>query len=254
MNIEQVYIVLKGRNIPSEIILNSILVNENIIDGYFLSFKKYNKKYKQNIYDVIDSITYNLINIRINKYSVKGILFYHNKNILTYDKITFNQIKNYLNHPKVYNNIQYGIKFTLNLENNEIFKTVSYNNSEDINDFKIKLNQLKNKIEEITQKLKIYQLIQLRIEDWYSKNYLINQIKEGLNFKQKNYLIKLLKSSKFEELSNILELDNNLINKYKSELLLIISYIKTHNIIQTTSEIQNWEKIIIENIIMKDGH
>lgn len=253
MNIEQVYLELKGRNIPSEIILNSILVNENIIDGYFLSFKKYNKKYKQNIYDVIDSITYKLINIRITKYSIKGILFYHNKNILTYDKITFNQINNYLNHPKVYNNIEYGIKFTLNLENNEIFKTVSYNNPEDINEFKIKLNQLKNKIEEITQKLKIYQSIQLRIEDWYSKNYLINQIKEGLNFKQKNYLIKLLKSSKFEELSNILELDHNLIHKYKSELLLIISYIKTHNVIQTTSEIQNWEKIIIENIIMKDG-
>ena len=251
MNIVECYQKLKT-NIPIEVLLNSLFIIEHIINAYFISFKKYYRKYGNNILSIIDDITYYCTQIKVIKYGEIGILLYHIKNVKTFDTLEFKDINNYLGHPKVYNNIMYGIKYSLTLNNSKIYKTASFNLEEDIYEFKIKINETKSKIEKLFQKLKIYESFVFKIETWYSKNYLIEKLKTELDLEQQTYLIRLLNSSKFNKLSSILNINKELINIYRLELLMLVSYIKTHKIVNKDLEIQNWENIILEKIIKKD--
>jgi len=252
MNSLEYYQKLKKYNIPIEVILNTIFILNEINSAYFISFKKYSRRHNSNIFDIIGNITFVCDEIKVIKFGEVAIVLYHEKNRELFDKVKLNNINQYLNHPKVYENIQYGIKYSLIFNKVKIYKTASFNLKDDLEDFKLKINLLKNKIEELFIKLKINNKIELRIEKWYSKNYLIDKLKTNLNLEQKNYLIKLLVSSKFDKLSTYLYNNIELIDKYKLELSVIISYIKTHKIIIKTSEIVNWELILIDNIFKKD--
>ena len=248
MDYQETYQKLRKCGVPLEIILNTIFVLDEINQAYFISFKKCSRKYEDNIFDIVDSITYICHNIKVLKLGETAIILYHNKNNKIFDKVNLNNINNYLNHPKVYDNIKYGIKYSLIMDKIKIYKTASYNLKEDIEEFTSKINLLKNKIEILLSKLQIINRIELRIENWYSKNYLVEKLKTGLNLDQKKYLIKILESSQFNKLSLYLSKNQEIIDKHKLELSVLITYIKTHKISEKTKEILIWESLLIETI------
>ena len=258
MDYQETYQKLRKCGVPLEIILNTIFVLDEINQAYFISFKKCSRKYDDNIFDIVDYITYICHDIKVLKLGETAIILYHNKNNKIFDKVNLNNINNYLNHPKVYDNINYGIKYSLVMENGikyslvmekiKIYKTASYNLNEDIEEFTLKINLLKNKIEILLSKLQIINRIELRIENWYSKNYLVDKLKTGLNLDQKKYLIKILESSQFNKLSLYLSKNQEIIDKHKLELSVLITYIKTHKISEKTKEILIWESLLIETI------
>ncbi len=55
-------------------------------------------------------------------------------------------------------------------------------------------------MEEILIQLDVIPKIELKFEEWYSKNFLLNKLKTGLNSNQKQHLIKILNRSKFDKL------------------------------------------------------
>jgi hypothetical protein len=252
MDISKLYNYFNKERIPIEISLNTIFIIQKLIDSYFISFRKFSRKYKLDIYKIIDIITFECNEIKIIKFGEIGILLYHKINIKKFDDLNFKDINNYLNHPKIYQDIKYGIKYSLLLGNCKLYKTVSYDTEEDLKYFSEKIKGLKIEFEKIIKKLNIRQYLEINIETWFSKNYLIDKIYTGLNLKQKEYIIKLLNKSKFTLLSLKIDTNKNLLQLYKSEIAIIISYIKTHCIILRDQEIVNWEKIILEKIIMKD--
>lgn len=249
MDYKNIYSSLLKSEVPLEIILNTIFILEHINQAYFISFKKYCRKHKNNIYDIVESITFICHDIKVLKIGDTAIILYHKDNNKIFDKVRLNNINNYLNHPKVYNNINYGIKYSLILNKVKIYKTASYNLKDDIEDFTANIKILKEKMGKILIQLEIVQSIELKLEEWYSKNFLINKLKTGLNLNQKQHLIKILNGSKFDKLSLHLSKNYELIDKYNSELVVILMYIKTHKILNKTIEISNWESLLIENLL-----
>jgi hypothetical protein len=248
MNYKETYQKLRKSAVPLEITLNTIFVLDEINQAYFISFKKCSRKYEENIFDIVDSITFICHDIKVLKLGETAIILYHSKNSKIFDKVKLSNVNNYLNHPKVYDNIRYGIKYSLVLDKIKIYKTASFNLKEDLEEFELKINLLKKKIEVLLSKLKIIKRIELQIEKWYSKNYLVEKLKTGLNLDQKKYLIKVLESAKFNKLSLHLSKNIDLINTHKLELSVLISYIKTHKIIEKRNENLNWELLLIESI------
>jgi hypothetical protein len=246
MDIQEIYQKLLQNKIPFDILINVIFILEDARQAYFISFKKYLRKYRNNIFEIIENITYVCYNIKVLKFGDKAIILYHKKNERIFDKLTLGNINNYLDHPKVYDNINYGIKYSLQVNNIKIYKTASYNLDSDNELFILKISELKLKIKEVFDKLKLTFTLNFNKEIWYSKYYLINKLPNNLNLEEQRYLLKLLNSSKFDKLSNYLSFDLTLINRYKLQLSIILSYIKTHKIIDKSLEIIEWENLLIE--------
>lgn len=247
----KIYQNLLKNEIPIDIALNVIFIINDIRQAYFISFKKHLRKYRNNIFEIIENVTDICQDIKILKFGDTAIILYHKKNEKIFDKLKLNNINNYLDHPKVYDNINYGIKYSLQVNNIKIYKTASFNLEADITTFKIKINEMKLKIQKIFKLLNINSIINFKIEEWYSKNYLINKLPSGLNQNEQNYLVKLLNCSKFDKLSKYLQSDLDQINKYRLQLSILILYIKTHKIKDKTFELINWESSLIE-IFKKD--
>lgn len=247
MDIFDIYQRLLRHQIPDDIILNTIFILEGIRQSYFISFKKYIRKYKNNnIFDIVDNITFICNNIRVIKLGEAAIILYHSKNVKIFDKVNLKNINNYLDHPKVYNNIQYGLKYSLQINKLKVFKTASYNLQSDFELFNEYITKLKIKMEKVISKLNLFSKLDLVVSQWYSKDYMLNILQERLNIDEQNYLIKLLNSSKFDKLSGYLSSNKELINRNNLQLSIIVSYIKSHKIINKTLEMINWENILIE--------
>ena len=248
MEIIDKYDTIKSLNIPIELIVNCSLIIEKIIDGYFISFKKFYRRHNQDLLNVIDNLTYYIIEIKIFKIENIGIFIFHIDNSINYDKVNFKNINNYLSHPKVYDNIEYGIKFSIWLNSYKVYKTAGFN--KDITIFREKIEEIKKYIFTTCQKLK-FDEINLKVEEqnWFSKNYLIKNLENNLNQGKIDYLIRLLHTSKFVKLSSIISNNPDLIQKHYPELKIIISFIKTHQIYKENININMWEEHVINNII-----
>ncbi len=80
MDYKFIYNNLLKSEVPLEIILNTLFILEHINQAYFISFKKYCRKYKNNIYDIVESITFICHDIKVIKLSDTAIILYHKKN------------------------------------------------------------------------------------------------------------------------------------------------------------------------------